>query len=224
MADLRERLIRRSERFELPPDAMERMFERGAFLQRRRRVASAAVALAIGLAGTLFAVAALRDQGPIPGPQVPPSPTVSVGAIPEGTYRTAPMSRKQIVAAVRRAGFTRGQAEQFYFDHLSIPLDPWIRQGLVVQDGFWFQTATNAGGREEAGWGGSYEQVGLHRIVATDNVCTITYAFTLSGDVLELRVLRETGPPSECGMDFVPQTAIYETAPFVATSPTSGAG
>ena len=218
MADLRERLIRRSERFELPSDAMGRMFERGARLQRRRRVASAAVALTIGLAGTLFAVTALRDHGPAPAPQVPPSPMV--GAIPEGTYRTAPMTRQQIVASVRRAGFTGRQAEQLYFDHLQIPLDPWIRQGLVIQDGFWFQTATNAGGQEEAGWGGSFEQVGPHRIVATDNVCTITYGFSLTGKVLSLEVLRETGPPSECSMDVVPQTAIYETAPFVAISPT----
>jgi hypothetical protein len=124
------------------------------------------------------------------------------------------------VAAVRRAGFTRRQAEQLYFDHLSIPMDPWIRQGVVIQDGFWFQTATNAGGQEEAGWGGSFEQVGPDRIVATDNVCTITYRFSLSGDVLSLEVLRETGPRSECGLDIVPQTAIYETAPFIATSST----
>ena len=66
--------------------------------------------------------------------------------------------------------------------------------------------------------------VGPHRVVATDNVCTITYRFSLSGDVLELHVLRETGPPSECGLDVVPQTAIYETAPFIATSSTSAPG
>jgi|KBSSwiStaDraftv2_1062776.scaffolds.fasta_scaffold369273_2 hypothetical protein len=222
MADLRERLIRRSERFELPPDAMARMFERGARLQRRRRVASAAIALAIGLAGTLFAVTALRDRDPIPGPQVPPSPTVGHGAIPEGTYRTAPMTRQEIMASVLRAGFSRRQAEQLYFDHLSIPLDPWIRQGLVIEDGFWFQTATSAGGQEEAGWGGSFEQAGSHRVVATDNVCTITYRFSISGEILSLELLHETGPPSECALDVVPQTAIYETAPFVATSPTAG--
>src|SRR5436190_17531831 len=101
MADLRERLIRRSERFELPPDAMGRMFERGARLHRRRRVATAALALTIGLAGTLFAVTALRDHDPLPTPQVPPSPTIGDGAIPEGTYRTAPMTRQQIMAVVR---------------------------------------------------------------------------------------------------------------------------
>jgi hypothetical protein len=224
MTDLRERLIRRSDRFELPPDAMGRMFERGARLQRRRRIASAVVAVTIGLAGTLFAVTALRDHVSTSVPQVLPSPTVGGGAIPEGTYRTGPITRHQIVAAVRRAGFTRRQAEQLYFDHLSIPIDPWIRQGLVIQGGFWFQTATNAGGQEEAGWGGSFAQVGADRIVATDNVCTITYRFSLAGDVLELEVLRETGPPSECGSDLVPQTAIYETAPFVAISPTNGAG
>ena len=69
---------------------------------------------------------------------MPPSPTIGGAAIPEGTYRTAPITRQQIVAAVRRAGFTRRQAGQLYFGPLSIPLDPWIRQGLVIQDGFWF--------------------------------------------------------------------------------------
>jgi hypothetical protein len=224
MADLRERLTRRSERFELAAGAMGRMFERGARIQRRRRVASAAVALAIGLAGTVFAVTALRDHDPAPRPQGPPSATIGGGAIPEGTYRTSPMTRHQIMATVRRAGFTRRQAEQLYFERLSIPMDPWIRQGLVIQDGFWFQTATNAGGQEEAGWGGSFEQVGPDRIVATDNVCTVTYRFSLSGDILWLQVLRETGPPSDCAMDIVPQTAIYETAPFMATSPAAGSG
>ena len=40
MSELRERLVRRSERFDLPRDALGRMFERGARLQRRRRLAA----------------------------------------------------------------------------------------------------------------------------------------------------------------------------------------
>ena len=89
----------------------------------------------------------------------------------------------------------------------------------MIQDGFWFQTARNAGGEEEAGWGGKFVVLGPHRVQATDNVCVITYGYVLSGSSLAISVIRETGPPSECEMDVVPQTAIYESAPFAMTSP-----
>jgi hypothetical protein len=218
MSDLRERLERRSERFALPPDALGGLFARGARVHRRRRVTAAVVALAIGAAGSVLAFSSIRDLGETPA--VRPSPTPrQTGSIPDGTYWTPPITRAQVLSTIRAAGFTRRQAQKLYFDSLTIPFGRWIQQGLVIQDEFWFQTARNADGQEEAGWGGKFVVLGPHRVRATDNVCTITYGYELSGNSLSIRVIREAGPPSECTMDVVPQTAIYESAPFVMASP-----
>ena len=72
----------------------------------------------------------------------------------------------------------------------------------MIQDGFWFQTARNSAGQEEAGWGGEFHVVDPHRVQATDNVCTITYGFSVSGDTVSLRVIHEVGPPADCKMAF----------------------
>jgi len=218
MSELRERLVRRSERFDLPRDALGRMFERGARLQRRRRLAAGILALTIGVTGTVLAFSSLRGVGPTPANHTTSSP--AGGSIPDGTYWTPPITRDQITATLRREGFTRRQAKELYFDPLTIPFDKWIQQGLVIQDGFWFQTARNSAGQEEAGWGGEFHVVDPHRVQATDNVCTITYGFSVSGDTVSLRVIHEVGPPADCKMDVIPQTAIYESASFIAASAT----
>src|SRR5438132_7412798 len=109
MSDLRDRLVRRSERFDLSPDAPGRMFERGGRLQRRRRLAAGVLALTIGVAGTVLAFSSLRGLGPTPANLTTPSPTG--GSIPDGTYWTPPIRRDQIMAALRREGFTRRQAK-----------------------------------------------------------------------------------------------------------------
>lgn len=220
MSDLRNRLERRSERFSLPPDAYGRFFERQARVQRRRRTTAAVVALAICVAGAVLAFSSLRGSRETPAiqPSLTPRQTVS---IPDGTYWTAPITREQVLSTIQEAGFTRPQARKLYLDALTIPFGRWIQQGLVIQDGFWFQTARNSDGQEEAGWGGRFVVLGPHRIQATDNVCTITYGYMVSGNSLVISVIRETGPPSECKMDMVPQTAIYESAPFVRASPSA---
>lgn len=214
MSDLRDRLERRSERFELPADALGRLFERGVRVQRRRRTTAAVVALAIGAASAVLAFSSIGKLGEAPASQPPPTPQ-QTRTIPDGTYWTSAITREQVLSTIRAAGFTPRQARKLYFDPLTIPFGEWIQQGLVIQDGFWFQTARNSDRQEEAGWGGKFVVLGPHRVQATDNVCTITYGYVLSGDSLTIGVIRETGPPSECKMDVVPQTAIYESAPFV---------
>lgn len=214
MSELRQRLVQRSERFDLEPGALERMFAHGMRIQRRRRIAAGAVALAIGALGTLIVLSAFRGDRRVPVDH--PSPTqVAIRSIPEGSYWTEPLTRAQLLASITDAGYSRREAKKYYFDALTIPFDRWIRQGLVIKGGFWFQTARNAAGNEEAGWGGNFAVIGPQKVRATDNVCTITYWFSLSGDSLELRVLRETGPRGACGRDLIPQIAIYDSAPFI---------
>ena len=226
MSDLRERLVRRSERFHLEPGALDRVFDRRDKFRRRRRLAAAALALTLGVAGTLVVVSAFRGSAQLPADHSSTSPA-TLPAISDGVYWTPSVTRAELIAAMTAAGFSRSDAKKYYFEALSIPFDGSIRQGLVIQDGFWFQTARNTAGEEEAGWGGSFVVTGPHTVQASDNVCTITYRYSISGDSLTLHVLRDVGEDAECRTaDLAAQTAIFDPAPFVRgsslPSPTAG--
>jgi hypothetical protein len=214
MNDLGRQLERRSERFEYEQGALDRVFDRRRKLQSRRRLVAGALALVIATSGTLVALWAFGGNAPKPAVE-PPPPTV-VPSIPDGTYWTKPVTRAEVTSVLTDAGFSHREAKKYYFNALTIPFDRWIRQGLVIQDGFWFQTARNASGADEAGWGGDFVVTGPRTLRASDNVCAITYRFTVSGGVLRLRVIRDVGPRTECGTaDLVAQTAIYDAAPFL---------
>jgi hypothetical protein len=215
MRDLRDRLERRSERFDLPAGALDRTIARGARRRVRRRIATGAVALAVAAAGIAIAVTALPGAPRSPGANATPS--VAATRVPDGVYWTAPLSRPTIESTLADAGFSRGEARRYYFRR-ALPFTRWIEQGLVVQDGFWFQTARSDSGEREAGWSGSFRVVARGRIEARGYGCTISYAFSLAGRTLSLDVLDETGTGPECGPgDLVAQTAIFESAPFVRT-------
>ncbi len=214
MSDLRDRLERRSERFELEPGALQRTFDRGMRVQRRRRIEAGLVALVVGMLGLFVAISTFGNGAHVPVDRPSPS-VVTIPSIPEGSYWTQPFTRAQVLASIKAAGFSRRAAERYYFRALTIPFAGRIQQGLVIQDGFWFQTARNAFGDEEAGWGGNYIVTGPHTVQASNNVCMITYRFSVSGDKLTLRVLHETGPRSMCGDgDAIAQTAIFDSGPF----------
>jgi hypothetical protein len=219
MADLKRQLDQRAGAFDWEPDAMQRMFERSARRQRRRRVGTAIVALAIGLAG-VGAIA--RSYGPSSGDvggATLTSPRMAA-TIPDGVYWTRPLTRSQIVETLMNAGFSRSQAQRWFFSK-TLAFHHWIREGLVVQDGFWFQTAKADTGKQEAGWSGNYRALGGERIRATAYGCTITYGYTFEGRELTLHVLSERGSAPDCGHgDTVAQTAIFDPAPFAL----SGAG
>lgn len=214
MSDLGRQLERRGERIAFEAEALERLFDRRRHIQTRRRLVSGALALVIATSGVLLALAAFG--GSVDRPADEPPPAKVLPSIPDGTYWTRPVTRAHLMEVLTEAGFTRREATKHYFDALTIPFDRSIRQGLVIQDGFWFQTARNAAGEEEAGWGGNFVVMGPRTVQASDNVCMITYRFTLSGDVLRLRVLHDVGSRAECHTsDLIAQTAIYNAAPFI---------
>jgi hypothetical protein len=219
MSDLRDLLERRGERFVLPPDALARLFERGARIERRRRITAVVVALAIGAAGAVLAFSSFRGSRETPANT--PSPSFSqTGSIPNGTYWTPPITRNQILATVRARGFTRRRAQKLYFGYLTIPFGRWIEQGLVIQDEFWFQLARSSNGQEETGWGGKAVVLGPHRVRTTDNICTAILRYDLSASSLSFTTIRVTGPPSsDCRATTLDSVAIYDSAPFVKVSP-----
>jgi hypothetical protein len=214
MPDLRDVLERRSRDFDLEPGFLQRTLERGERIRRRRRVTSGIVALVIGLGGVTLALTTFRgDPGGVPLDR--PSTTQVLPIIPDGVYWTRPISRSEISTTLADAGFSVHEAKEFFF-RPGLPFRETIRFGLVIQDGFWFQTARADSGRKEAGWSGSYRITAPDTVVARGYGCTITYRFALSGSSLTLDVVSETGTSPECGQgDRVAQTAIFDTAPFV---------
>jgi len=223
MDDLRQRLEAYSEGFIWEPGAVHRMFARAERVQRRRRLGAAAAAIVIGALGITAAIRAFGDA-----PRAVDRPSVSLApvaaTIRDGVYWTAPITREEIMHAVIAAGHSRHDAEEFYFSR-ALPFDHSIRQGLVLQDGFWFQTAKADTGQQEAGWSGSFETTGQHRIEAAGYGCTITYRYRLNGETLSLHVLKEVGTAPDCGPgDIVAQSAIFDPAPFVRESNESSPG
>jgi hypothetical protein len=63
MPDFRQNLERKSERFELAPGALDRLFERRRRKQRGIRIRAAVLALVVAAAGTWGAISGLRDIG-----------------------------------------------------------------------------------------------------------------------------------------------------------------
>jgi hypothetical protein len=215
MSDLRQRLERRSERFELEPGALDRTLDRGLRIQRRRRIGAGLVALAIGVAGTIAVTTSMHGVNVATDRVSPTSRPMTT--IPDGVYWTPRISRGDILSTLQDEGYTRKQAERWYFSN-TLSFDHWIRQGLVIQDGFWIQTAQVDTGQQEVGWSGTYRISGPGEIEAGDTDCTNTYRFTLSEDTLALRILSDEGPPPMCGpRDMIAQTAIFDVAPFIRT-------
>jgi hypothetical protein len=219
MSDLRDLLERRSERFVLPPDALDRLFERGTRIQRRRRITATVVALAIGVAGAIWAFSSLRGLGETPANPPSPSPPQTL-SIPNGTYWTPQITGGQILSTLRAGGFTPRQARKLYFGHLTFPFGRWIEQGLIIQDEFWIQLARSSNGQEEAGSGGKFVVLGPHRVRTTDNICTAILRYKMSANSLTFTTIRVTGPPSsDCRATTLDSVAIYDSAPFVMVSP-----
>lgn len=219
MSDLRDRLERRSERFELAPGALQRTFDRGMRVQRRRRIEAGLVALVVGVLGTLVAISTFGNGAKVPVDRPSPS-VVTIPSIPEGSYWTKPLKAEQVLSAMTDAGFSRRAAQQYYYRAVSTPMFGVIQQGLVIQDGFWLERTRNefgflgprnAFGDKKAGLPRSYIVTGPDTVQVSDNVCTITYRFSVSGDTLTLHVLRETGPAPGCG---AAQTAIFSSWSF----------
>jgi hypothetical protein len=223
MDDLRQRLERYSEGFDLDSGAAHRMFLRAHRVQRRRRLAAAGVGLFICLLAVTAAFKAFSGEAvPLDG-QRDPSVLARHG-IPEGAYWTGSVSRADVMRVLLDEGFNRNEADKFYFSR-ALPFDQTIRQGLVIEGGFWVQMAKNDSGQQEAGWSGNFEVLSGHRVAARGYGCTITYRYRLDGETLSLHVLKESGNAAECGRgDLLAQIAIFNPAPFVreASDPPSG--
>jgi hypothetical protein len=103
MPDFRQDLERKSERFELTPGALDRLFERRRRKQRNIRIRAAVLALVVGAVGTWGAVSALREIGTERRPAEQPSRPESYSLI-AGTYTVTLEDDDQVVRANELAG------------------------------------------------------------------------------------------------------------------------
>jgi hypothetical protein len=103
MPDFRQDLERKSERFELAPGALDRLFERRRRKQRNIRIRAAVLALVVGAAGTWGAVSALREIGTERRPAEQPSRPESYSLI-AGAYTVTLEDDDRVVRANGLAG------------------------------------------------------------------------------------------------------------------------
>ena len=148
-----------------------------------------------------------------PSPSAPPAslrPAASADdpdPIPEGSYTTGPITAEMMVAAVKAHGLKASDAESF------IKNDGFKVHEVVVltlADGTLTLFQSLDGGTPTVGWRGSYAFADEATMVASDGY-PITYGFMWDGDLLRLKVVKDSHPDP---FDLVAQVALYESAPL----------
>jgi hypothetical protein len=128
--------------------------------------------------------------------------------LPEGTYRTAEISRDQLVQAGVAAGFPRQDVVQFLDD---VGAKEKAAFTLRLAHGGWTEYEAVDGAAAAVGWRGSYRVDDDDTVVAMSDCGEITYRYAVAGDDLSLEVVDH-----QCGGegDRLAQTVIFQTAPF----------
>jgi TRAP-type C4-dicarboxylate transport system substrate-binding protein len=129
---------------------------------------------------------------------------------PEGTYRTATLTREQLIKAGITAGMTPAQAETVVRGIASFP----VAYVMKFEAGHWVQSET-ADGRTSLGSNGTYT-ADAHTLKISEPCCGETvFDYTLSGDALTLRF--KDADPRNCQADgdCLGGFLVFESAPFV---------
>jgi hypothetical protein len=132
----------------------------------------------------------------------------------EGTYRTPELTRKQLIAAGKKAGLTQAQAEQaLAWDGI----DHTAAFAVKLAGGHFTQFESNDGGAEGIGSRGTYQVLDDGTVVTTEECCgETTYQYALDGDAVRIN-FKDTNPQQlcqnavDCWMGFI----VWESAPFV---------
>jgi hypothetical protein len=155
------------------------------------------------------------------------SPTSSsqpggVGALLEGTWSDGWHDVSLEVATVKAAGLdpTGPESGDWFTGIQGVTKG---RNTIRFQAGQLVLFNAADGGPDHEGWAGTYTVRDDHTIVAVETDAapfpTIVYKFTLVGPVLTMRLVSDTDP-----LDVVPQTAIYDTLPFMRETAGAGSG
>lgn len=128
--------------------------------------------------------------------------------LPEGVYRTPPLTADDIRAAANAGGFTRTEAAA-----VTDLFSDSVVWELTLADGRWTQSEIYDGAPADVGWEGSYTVTDGHTVVATeDGGSAITYGYELFRNKLTLTPKLGSAWNRD---DALHQTVIYESAPFI---------
>jgi hypothetical protein len=144
------------------------------------------------------------------------TPAVAVPSdslIPEGTYRTPELTRKQLLASGKKAGLTQAQVEQALAQD---GVGQTAAFAVKLEGGQFTQFYSYDGGAEAIGSRGTYEVMGDSTVVTTEECCGETaFEYALEGDALRLGF--KNADPQQlcqgeagCWMGFI----VWESAPF----------
>lgn len=180
-------------------------------------------ALVASLLVPVLMVACASGSGPAapsvePGsPSVTPSPAASGDPrLPEGTYRTADLTREQMVAAGSKAGLSRATVEE------ALARDGIRRTAafaLKIEGGRWTQFYSYDGSAEASGFRATYEVVDDETVVTTEECCgRTTFTYVVAGDALRIRWAKDDHHPDPEACRASPDCAVgllvWQSAPF----------
>jgi hypothetical protein len=133
------------------------------------------------------------------------APVASDPRLPEGEYRTAELTRDQLIEAGVANGLDRADAEAFVDGDGIVDTATY---GLRLANGNWFQLYSYDGAPYGIGSAGFFEVVDDDTVSTTVAGCDFTYAF--DGEQLTLDVIDDTCPRN----DEIALTMIFESAPL----------
>ena len=133
--------------------------------------------------------------------------------LPEGTYRTPELTRKQLIATAVKAGFTRAQAEQ-----------SWARERinqtatftLTLERGQWTQSFSYDRIREGVGFEATYKVIDQNTVVVTEPEGDETvFEYALEGDAIRIS-FKNVDPQQLCQHDAkcAGGVIVWQRAPF----------
>jgi len=179
---------------------------------------------AVALLGCLLIFAVLTACGSGSDPK----PTESTGSasaatteaaaapdslLPEGTYRTPELTRKQLIATAVKAGFTRTQAEQSLARER---INQTATFTLTLEHGQWSQSFNYDRVREGLGFEATYKVIDDSTVVVTEPEGDETvFKYAVVGDAIRIR-FKNVDPKQLCQHD--PKCAggviVWQSAPF----------
>jgi hypothetical protein len=133
--------------------------------------------------------------------------------LPEGTYRTPELTRKQLIATAVKAGFTPTQAEQSLARER---INQTATFTLTLEHGQWTQSFNYDRVREGLGFEATYKVIDDSTVVVTEPEGDETvFTYALEGDAIRIR-FKNVDPKQLCQHD--PKCAggviVWQSAPF----------
>ena len=129
--------------------------------------------------------------------------------LPDGTYRTPPLTRADIVSTLRSAGVADADIQGL---EVATTADEPLVFSLLVDGDRWQFASTQGQGSPVVLNERTYRPVDIDTITASDANNTVTFDYQLDGDTLTISVVAVAGDQSSASLPLL--IALYQTAPF----------